>query len=124
MPQVADGAAGVPRLVRQAGAADGDLAGVGAQEGRDHAEQGALARTVRPEHGEAFARRQVHVHAVHGAALAEPPHQPARADQLALRYSVTSASVKARNTMDRTPFDWAKATWMREVSPGRTMAFS
>ena len=77
-----------------------------------------------PEPGQALAGRQVHVHPVDGAALAEPPHQPAGADQLPLRYSVTSASVKARNTIDRTPFDWAKATWMREVSPGRTMAFS
>jgi len=38
----------------------------------------------------------VDVHAVDRPALAEPPHQPAGADQLALRYSVTSASVNAR----------------------------
>ena len=124
MAEVSDGAAGVAGLVGQSGPADGDLPRVGAQEGGDHPEQGALAGAVRAEHGQALAGPEVHVDAVDGAALAEPPHQPARADQLGLRYSVTSASVNARNTIDRMPLDWANATWMREVSPGRTIAFS
>ena len=122
--QVADLAPRGAGPVGQGVAADRQLARLGAQQRRDHAEQRALAGAVRPEHGQALAGREVHVDPVHRPALAEALHEAARADELPRPYSVTSASVKTRKTTASSPFDWAKAAWTRVVSPGRTMAFS
>ena len=51
--------------------------------------------------------------------------RPARADQLPppLQRHLGEREDEEDHRQEQ-PFDWAKAAWTREVSPGRTMAFS
>ena len=105
-------------------AADRQRALVGPQQGGEHPQQRALAGPVRPQHGQALAGRQLHVHPVDRPPLAEALHEAGRPHELAALYSVTSSTVKTRNTTASRPFDWAKATETRVVSRGPTIVFS
>ncbi len=124
MAEVADLPPRPAGVAGELGPAHRQLPGLGAQQGREHAQQGALARPVGTEQGQALPRRQVHVDAVDRPAIAEGLHQAAAADQDVLRYSVTAARVKSRYTHASRPLDCPKAAWMRPTSPGRTIAFS
>ena len=57
--QVADLGPRPPGLLGQGVPADGEGARVGPQQGGEHAQEGALAGSVRAQHGEALARREV-----------------------------------------------------------------
>ena len=124
MAEVADLGARRAGAVRAVVAGDGEGALVGAQQGREHPQEGALARPVRAQHREALTGREPDVHAIDRPALAEALHQAVGPDELRAPYSVTSARTKARNTTASRAFDCAKAAGTRARSPPATIVFS